>query len=241
MTKAAQNGQAERVNFLIKQGADMNQRDNNDSTALMHASNGKCVEFLIKAGADVNAEDNHGNTALFPVNPMPLRIDEVKSLLKAGAHINVMKNPVLRKNWKKFKINEQIIILLLAAGEKLERFRGEDIPETLKFEKERLQLKHMCKDSIRKHLLDIDPHANLFGRVPQLPLPSALKSYLLYNMSLDSNNNKGLAGKKKKIGPFQGLGVWDWGWGLGADGGTPKIRQYETLTIDNLKDQCKTQ
>ena len=35
------------------------------------------------------------------------------------------------------------------------------------------------------HLLKLDPHENLFIRVPRLPLPKALQSYLLYDQSLD--------------------------------------------------------
>ena len=35
------------------------------------------------------------------------------------------------------------------------------------------------------HLLKLDPHENLFVRVPRLPLPKALQSYLLYDQTLD--------------------------------------------------------
>ena len=36
----------------------------------------------------------------------------------------------------------------------------------------RLHLKHICREAIRKHLLNLDPHTHLFGRVPRLGLPT---------------------------------------------------------------------
>ena len=46
-------------------------------------------------------------------------------------------------------------------------------------------LKHLCRWSIRNHLLEISLE-NLFVRLPQLVLPPLLVSYLLYNVSLDT-------------------------------------------------------
>ena len=77
------------------------------------------------------------------------------------------------------------ILLLCAAGETLDGTEEEKIPEELKFEEEKFQLKHMCRMAIRGHLLSLDPHSNLFGRIPKLALPKALNRYLLFNMSLD--------------------------------------------------------
>ena len=48
-----------------------------------------------------------------------------------------------------------------------------------------LSLKSICREAIRKHLINIDPHQHLFGRILQLGLPSSVAEYLLYNMSLD--------------------------------------------------------
>ena len=52
------------------------------------------------------------------------------------------------------------------------------------FEDLRFNLKHLCREAIRKHLLLLDPHEHLFGRVPQLGLPKLLREYLLFRMSL---------------------------------------------------------
>lgn len=67
------------------------------------------------------------------------------------------------------------VMLLFAAGEKY------NIPDLSIF------LKHLCRDAIRKHLIELDPHQHLFGRIPQLGLPSLLTRYLLYNVSLDED------------------------------------------------------
>lgn len=59
-------------------------------------------------------------------------------------------------------------------------------PDILKHIDVKTQLKHMCRESTRNHLLDLDPYTHLFNRIPQLGLPSSLIAYLLYHMSLDA-------------------------------------------------------
>ena len=76
------------------------------------------------------------------------------------------------------------IMLLYAAGETLE----DKIPEELNFEDEKLQLKHICRMVIQDHLLMLDSHWNLFGRIPRLGLPSSLTDYLLFNVTLDTED-----------------------------------------------------
>ena len=46
-------------------------------------------------------------------------------------------------------------------------------------------LKRLCRKAIRKHLLQVDKHTNLFTRVTQLELPGHLPEYLVYDMSLE--------------------------------------------------------
>ena len=48
-----------------------------------------------------------------------------------------------------------------------------------------LGLHSLCRDVIRQYLMDLQPYENLFVRIAQLPLPSPIQSYLLYNMSLE--------------------------------------------------------
>ena len=47
-------------------------------------------------------------------------------------------------------------------------------------------LAHLCRQAIRKHLIELDPHENLFSRIPKLGLPAVPNKYLLYNVSLDN-------------------------------------------------------
>ena len=46
-------------------------------------------------------------------------------------------------------------------------------------------LKNMCRERIRKYLLELSP-TSLFVRIPQLGLPPIM-AYLLYNIDLDLN------------------------------------------------------
>ena len=48
----------------------------------------------------------------------------------------------------------------------------------------------MCREAIRKHLIDVRPHINLFERVPWLGLPQLLQSYLLYDLELKEDNEE---------------------------------------------------
>ena len=68
-----------------------------------------------------------------------------------------------------------------------------EVPEYLFRRDLRLRLEHMCREAIRKHLIKVNNHSHLFSRTPQLPLPSALTQYLLYDMTVenDDDNNDG--------------------------------------------------
>ena len=69
-----------------------------------------------------------------------------------------------------------LYMLLYAAGETLDGplppKRGKygiigrvEIPEYFVKLKENLELKHLCREAIRKHLIDLDPHEHLLGRI----------------------------------------------------------------------------
>ena len=78
--------------------------------------------------------------------------------------------------------------LLLAAGENTDATSDEVHSALYSLgprEIGQLGLKHLCREAIRKHLLQMS-NVNLFVRVPLLGLPSLLTEYLLYNVECDS-------------------------------------------------------
>ena len=186
----------ESMELLIKAGADVNHSAKNGDTALILACRGchiESMELLIKAGADVNITNTNGCTAIFPAHP---GIDTmqykrcVRALLRADILINRVNHlgrnalaEVLRFRFDNFTSSK----LLFAAGDSLENVEENKIPDCLKFHDLQLHLKHICRETIRKHLLELDPHHHLFDRIPRHGLPSALMNYLLCGQSLDDD------------------------------------------------------
>ena len=127
-------------------------------------------------------------------------IASVRLLLKAGARINerdyLARNSLEYGITRKQKIAKDLHLLLYAAGETLEgptvptnvARMYVNIPKYFTELKENLDLKHLCRAAIRKHLIDLDPHEHLFLRIPQLGFPSILTEYMLINCSIDSDD-----------------------------------------------------
>ena len=115
--------------------------------------------------------------------------DIVKILLKSGAHVNKVNKrgytalTLTDANKLSGDDSQRIFHLLFAAGESTVT-KVEEIFKCPDFE---MGLKHMCREAIRKHLLELDENINLFQRIPKLGLPSLLVKYLLYHVSLDSD------------------------------------------------------
>ena len=191
------------VKSLIEAGADVNSSYRH-MTALTEAVDQlcfKCVEYLIKAGADVNIIDPKGFSILMKC--LYYEVKYFKLLLDAGAQVNIITNEgktALDIFCYKFPENiatkdifpeiKDILNLLIAAGENFDhlkwmisKFEMDVVPET------QINLKHICREAIRKHLLSLDPHTHLFGRVPRLGLPTLLQSYLLYEQTLDQDDD----------------------------------------------------
>ena len=140
------------------------------------------ISMLFRYNAKINLRDNEGQNAI---------------------EINVvMSNPkqIFRGRHRRDRFGESKIgtaaLLLLAAGELLQvpelkklgprgRVSTIEVPDFLHHDPElRFCLKHLCREAIRNHLVTLNPHSNLFHRIPQLGLPSTLNSYLLYDMTL---------------------------------------------------------
>ena len=119
----------------------------------------------------------------------------LRMLLKAGARINELcpsdndscsGNVCIPKEYKAIfmsEINKPSLFkehfkLLHAAGELQGRLPPLKVDEIL-------TLKDICRDTIRNHLIDLDHRANLICRIPELPMPSYLQSFLLNDVPLD--------------------------------------------------------
>ena len=111
-------------------------------------------------------------------------------------HIDSQRNCVTKN------VGMEMNMLLFAPGEIIENwwleYVGDDqyiigieihVPNYLLNTELKFCLKHLCREAIRKHLLHLDPHTHLFGRVPRLGLPSLLTEYLLYNQTLDDDQD----------------------------------------------------
>ena len=74
----------EEAEELIKNGADVNERNEYGDTPLFYTLNMDIAELLIKSGANVNERNYHGQTPLHT----SFFIGQIEFLLNHGAHIN---------------------------------------------------------------------------------------------------------------------------------------------------------
>ena len=198
---AARFGHEKCVDLLSNTGADVNTVSIQGKTALIYAlvkGRGKCVDLLIKAGADVNFVDSFRNTPF--MLSCHCDVNTAKSLLQAGAKMNMVNAAGENALQYVLKLNSQdktTVLFQYAAGvtsggdvpDKLRESGKESVLDFLFEETLKLNLKHLCREAIRKHLLKLDPHTHLFGRVPRLGLPFSVTDYLLYNCTLGVESN----------------------------------------------------
>ena len=195
---AAQLGRPKCVDLLVKVGANLETKDLFGYTALFHAcqqGHHECADVLIQAGADVNITDTKGNTALIEASSFG-REQCIRLLLRAGADVN-RRNDSSHNALMAFishNCSKNICMLLFAAGETIDAtIRAEQwdyndarfpVPSFLQQKHQNLCLKDLCREAIRKPLIERDPHSHLFKQIPMLGLPSIIENYLLYNCSL---------------------------------------------------------
>ena len=194
---------------MIEAGADVNATTEfiempNSALAVASQTSPELVKMLIESGADVNIQSVRGGILSFSSH---VTVNSARVLLGTGAKINVFNNKnintlkrIIAENRPGVLIKD-VCMLLFAAGETIDGTTVEQgdyygnskvqvpIPEFLLHEDLRFCLKHLCREAIRKHLLDLDPQTHLFGRVPRLGLPAVLQEYLLYDMSLNDRDD----------------------------------------------------
>ena len=166
------------------------------------------VKRLIEAGADVNVTMSRNIQSCLICIARRGDVGTAKLLLKAGAVVNVRQDDghsalefclerYHRIHGQQQEEEDRFIIFLFAAGEKVPgtRFRFKHshcetyYVYTPKFllrmlKPSSLRLTDMCKDRIRKHMMQLS-NVNLFVQVTKLGLPASLQSFLVYNVSLD--------------------------------------------------------
>ncbi len=143
LTIAAQKGYLDIVNKLIDLGIEINSKDKNNCTALMHASffgNEKVTERLINSKADVNLKNTEGSTALMMVATKNNRvyiselllekmtIDDINTsdnngntalIIAANSGNKQMVNTLIKKKGIKINLcNKDGITALIAAAQK---------------------------------------------------------------------------------------------------------------------------
>ena len=152
------------------------------------------IETLIAAGTNVNAINQQGHTPLMcAAHENDLNL--VTFLLRAEASINEKdkygKNALVLNGSSYFPspVKQQVSLLLIAARETTD---GTTFNHTAKLRENDLSIRllPLCRETIRNHLMSLDPHTHLFIRVPKLGLPSLLRKYLLYDMALEPQQKK---------------------------------------------------
>ena len=122
---AASKGKLESIRILVHTGVDINAVSDVKSTALLFAAkngNVNYMKYLIRKGADMNVCNYHKGTALHYLAQQG-KIQTVLILLRAFAHINIKnvggQNALETHIANHAYVNKKLVILLFAAGEKI--------------------------------------------------------------------------------------------------------------------------
>ena len=207
---AASGGAKDCLVQLIKAGADVNDWiDTHESPlhAALEARSSRCVIHLLNEGAGHKAMKVSNLLESFAhVND----VSSMKRILREGARVNEWSEPNALETYiersiylkdrgkydNKTRASKRMCMLLFAAGEKIKQPKiiiycdelpwAANVPQYL-LESES-SLKNKCREAIRNHLLELDPHTNLFLRIPTMNLPPSLVRYLLYGFSPEDND-----------------------------------------------------
>ncbi len=200
------------VNLMLEAGADVNLVSPGRSTTsraplwmAVNSNNPHMLKLLLDAGADVNFRCRGQSTPvdclwnlMFTIGRNKNIEGGMKLLFDAGAKVNMCARSTSSivmyvDNSKDREHQMNVARLVFAAGQKIvtgHHFPGDPTPSQTAFYPLgwlEIDLKNQCRKVIRKHLLTLDPHTNLFIRVPQLQghTPKRLISYLLLDQHLD--------------------------------------------------------
>ena len=131
----------------------------------------------------MNAKDYSARTALF-IAAYRGCVQSVRLLLKGNADITTCDTRNVGLLWYENYDNSTMKPIcrkiLFAVGRKEDDQYKKDFYGSLA--EDYLGLKYMTRQLIRERISSSYPNCNLFSFINQLPLPNALKSYLLYDM-----------------------------------------------------------
>ena len=165
---------------MVEGGANVNKADKLGDTALLVAATEgyfNIVKVFIRAGADVNKVCTKNYTALSHF-ALKNHVKAVSFLLRSGAKVNIGRQP-------DSPMKDEMWLLLIVAGQPMD---ASHIRGCMDFQLHTLQC--LCRATIWHHLVKLDPHENLFVRIPRPGLPSVLVDYLLFGVSLDENDDE---------------------------------------------------
>ena len=209
MTAALRGTSPNVITALINAGADVNAHDSYGRCAISCAAERnfiKGLELLIEAADKTDPTRSYlPPLSVIKFELRRLTISTLKLLLRIGLKINMPNRHnnntltyyIVQCKRESDRVSKYICMFLFAAGE---IFTGPiveetayynnitvraEVPEYLFHKELQMCMKHLCREAIRKHLLAVDPHEHLFGRVPKLGLPKSLTNYLVYEMTLD--------------------------------------------------------
>ncbi len=180
---AAQKGMVRTTKLLLDAGARVNHATPLfKSTALIHAAKQgqlECLSILLDAGANINQSNLKDTPLMCAVNNGHLSC--VQMLLKRHAWVNASG----RLPRRSIVHDNEIKNLLTAAGQEFHTRPASPEEERNHYPR---TLQDLSRATTRNHLMAINNRENLFSRVPQLPLPTRVKEYLLFNVSVDAGS-----------------------------------------------------
>ena len=178
------------VRILISHGASPNILNFSPLPAVVmndHCSYEMC-KFLVDNNADINGIDLELGTTLL-ASAIFGKQEIAKFVLRLNAKINIANYSLMDGRYLlEPAINDhEALMIVFAAGEKYTYFNSicPEKPEEMKHSQDDTDLANNCRSYIREKLIQSNPSINLFQLVPHTGLPTILKKYLLFNISLD--------------------------------------------------------
>ena len=176
-----------------------------------------CMCTLLQARADININTRDGYNVFYP-SLMSSSVRCIRIVLKAGVEVNkkdlfLQQNALENYTGNSDDVQRDVVDLAMAAGEEIHGATVKkttdqnsvitvDIPDYLKSKEIDMKLNLIGRPVIRKHLTDVKPPLNLFCKVPMLPLPAALRDYLLFVLTEDGEDEE-MKDNEKKHGVYR--------------------------------------